>query len=504
MQPDILLFMSDQHAPQYMGGGEIPVDTPHLDALRREGVEFSQAYTACPLCVPARMAMLCGMRPSRTGIFTNVDALPDTLPTFLHYLVAEGYETVLVGRMHFVGLDQRHGFTKRIAPDFTNSGWARPPWLVDDFGVHTQTMGYKWCTHVVGGGRSPVQIYDEMVVSAAQDYLSQPHEKPQFILVGTYGPHFPYVAPEELFKKYIARAEPPQTLAGEEKFMNPILRMLQEPSRTPELAAACQAAYRGMVEKLDGQLGEIRKAFQAFTAARGTPGLFGYLSDHGDTIGEHGIFGKKTFFEKSVRIPLIFAGDGVAAGKRWNDPVSLLDLGPTICAWAAADTPERADGISLKEILHTGTGTGGRTVFSEGMDKAPDGHWVHSIMVRQGRYKYISYHGYENQDMLFEPEKDPKEQNNLAAVLPAACAGLRAQVYRWADPAKAERMQKEHAERAACMAAFEKACGYDDRERFRNYPEEAKNDPAICVTRLTSVPGPKQTSEFLGLSAAAK
>ena len=109
--PDILLFMSDQHAPQFMGGAEIPVDTPNLDVLRREGTSFNETYTACPLCVPARMAMLSGTRPSHTGIFTNVDTLPDTQPTFLHHLAAAGYETVLVGRMHFIGQDQRHGFT---------------------------------------------------------------------------------------------------------------------------------------------------------------------------------------------------------------------------------------------------------------------------------------------------------------------------------------------------------------------------------------------------------
>lgn len=107
----------------------------------------------------ARMAMLSGMKASSTGIFTNIDALPDTLPTFLHHLVSAGYETVLVGRMHFIGRDQRHGFTKRVAPDFTNSGWARLPWLAQDFGVHTQTMGYKWCTDVVGAGESPVLCY---------------------------------------------------------------------------------------------------------------------------------------------------------------------------------------------------------------------------------------------------------------------------------------------------------------------------------------------------------
>ena len=108
MSPDILLFISDQHAPQYQAGGQMPVDTPNLAALRGQGTAFDAAYTPCPLCVPARMAMLSGLAPHHTGIFTNNDTLPQTTPTFLHAMAAAGYETVLVGRMHFIGPDQRH------------------------------------------------------------------------------------------------------------------------------------------------------------------------------------------------------------------------------------------------------------------------------------------------------------------------------------------------------------------------------------------------------------
>ena len=86
----------------------MPVDTPNLAALREQGTAFDAAYTPCPLCVPARMAMLSGLSPYHTGIFTNNDTLPQTTPTFLHAMAAAGYETVLVGRMHFIGPDQRH------------------------------------------------------------------------------------------------------------------------------------------------------------------------------------------------------------------------------------------------------------------------------------------------------------------------------------------------------------------------------------------------------------
>lgn len=123
---DILVFLSDQHSPlfsEYAGG---PARTPTLNRLCAEGTSYTSCYTSCPLCVPARMSMLTGRLPSKTGVMRNNDTIPDVMPTFLHPFVAAGYETVLIGRMHFVGKDQRHGFTKRLAQDMTPVTWNRP------------------------------------------------------------------------------------------------------------------------------------------------------------------------------------------------------------------------------------------------------------------------------------------------------------------------------------------------------------------------------------------
>lgn len=116
MQPDILIFLSNQHDGRIQAHmGDSTVRTPHLDRLAREGVTFTQAYTPCPLCVPARMSLLTGQLPSHTGVFTNSGSIHPEMPTFLHALELAGYETVLCGRMHFEGEDQRHGFSRRIA-----------------------------------------------------------------------------------------------------------------------------------------------------------------------------------------------------------------------------------------------------------------------------------------------------------------------------------------------------------------------------------------------------
>ncbi len=500
MKQDILIFLSDQHAPDYSSWGQFPVDTPNLDQLCREGVSFENAYTPCPLCVPARMAMLSGRSPSSTGIFTNKDALSSTTPTFLHDLVSAGYETVLVGRMHFIGPDQRHGFTRRIAPDYTPSGYVWPKSLRDDFGVHTQTIGYKWCTHVVGGGISPVQCYDEMVVQAAETYLAQPHEKPQCIVVGTYGPHFPYVAPTELYRKYLSRCATPDSFFDSPAHGHPMLQQLQEPNREPQLQLACQAAYRGMVEWTDALVGRVRRAFSAYKTLSHRPQLFCYLSDHGDTVGEHGIYGKKTFFQRSARIPMVFAGDGVAKDLRQYGCVSLLDLGITLCSYVQAPIFGESQGHDLLPALQGAPTDSNRAVLSETVDPGPDGTPVYGCALFRGSYKYMVYHGFEPQELLFDLSKDPMELKNLTSEEPNLLAQFRTLCLQRTDPAAAEAMFLRQQRLTHRFAAWETVSGGNDTQRFRDYPPEAKLPPEICVSTLCTPPGKEEKSIFLGLS----
>ena len=189
-KPDILIFLSDQHGFRWWSlGGESVIQTPNMEALAADGMCFDSAYTPSPLCVPARVSFLTSMLPSSTGVFTNDGTIRGDRATFLHALGATGYETVLCGRMHFVGEDQRHGFTKRIMDDFTPQYWGRGGKQRTDLGRFAGTTGAMDCLREVGGGVSPVLDYDEAVIQAALDYLAEDHEKPQCIVVGTYGPH---------------------------------------------------------------------------------------------------------------------------------------------------------------------------------------------------------------------------------------------------------------------------------------------------------------------------
>lgn len=499
MPADILLFLSDQHAAVYGPGGRMAVDTPNLDDLCRSGTSFTAAYTPCPLCVPARMAMLSSLAPHRTGIYTNNDTLPQNIPTFLHAAAAAGYETVLCGRMHFLGADQRHGFTRRIAPDITACGWSRPEEaLRRDLGVHLQTMGYKWCTDVVGGGESPVVSYDLMVLDRLEEYLAQPHSKPQLIVVGTYGPHFPYVAPEALFRKYLRTAQLPPSWPGRDPWLNVQQRSLLPENDREEIVLACQAAYKGLVEHTDGLVGRARRAFDRFCTGRGTAHLFAYLSDHGDTVGEHGIYGKKNFFEASVRVPMIFAGDGVQAGRQVTAPVSLLDVGPTICEWTGAAPLPAADGRSLAAVLSGGQADHDRTVRSELVDRVAGG-WLYTEMVLHQGEKYITCRGDEKNDQLFDLNQDPYELYNLASALPDRAAALAAEGMP-ADLAAAQAQDQQlRARQITLLRAAEAESGGSDLERWHDFPAEAKQPPACCVTTLEGDPGKGQTHRFLGL-----
>lgn len=475
---DILVFISDQHSPLYAKEAGGLAETPELDRLSREGTEFTQCYTSCPLCVPARMSMLSGRLPSENGVMVNLDTIPDIMPTFLHPFVAAGYETVLIGRMHFVGRDQRHGFTRRLASDMTPVTWNRPvEELRRERGAFDGTYDARGCVRVIGGGETPVVNYDEMVVQAALDYLSQEHEKPQLIVVGTYAPHFPYVAPRKLYEKYRSQVRLPEMFHETPDYMNPILTARKNVV-DEETVLAAQAAYLGLITYMDTKIGQVHKAFEAFVRRRGSESLFCYLSDHGDQAGERDIFGKCTFFEKSAKIPLVFQGDGIPAGKKSPALANIMDLGPTLCEWAGVEQLPRQDGISLVPVFENREELQERVVVSEMLEKE-GGRLRAGIMLRQGKWKYIVYSGYEDQEILFDLEADPQERTNVAGRHCEVTEYLRNYRSAHFDFSEIEREQEQRARAALWMKCWEAATGPDDSERWSGNPESARVVPSV-------------------------
>ena len=477
---DILMYISDQHSWQRQGcAGDRLARTPNLDRLAAEGTIMQNAYTAYPLCVPARMSMMSGQQASRCRVTSNQAALDSNRVTFAHCLNARGYETVLCGRMHFVGPDQRHGFSRRIAGEQTPIFHNRPSRaFAKERGIHDRTpQGGPSSLSAIGGGNSPTLEYDRYVVRQALEYLEQDHQMPQFLCVGTYGPHHPFVAPRELYEYYYDKVTVP-----EESFAYPEHpavegRVLRDCD--PQVVRAVRAAYYGMVEFEDRQIGLVYDKFQRYLERTGREGIFLYVSDHGEHGGYRGYYGKGTFYDPSAHIPMVFAGAGIEKGRQLLGAVSLMDVGPTLCEAVGACLPPDADGRSLWGQLTGGEDDLERMVVSEvGGDLIYSSTFYYGQMVKYGPYKYIHYHGYDEEDQLFDLKNDPGESENVIGVHRELAEKMGRALSGACEPV--DRIREEAQRLKRNMGILTK-CDFDDPDERWHAPERARHLPEPMV-----------------------
>lgn len=475
-QKDFLIFLSDQHRKDWMGCADNTlVRTPWLDRLAQEGTRFDSAYTACPFCVPARVSFLSAQAAMHTQVYTNHGAIREDTATFLHSLAAEGYETVLCGRMHFEGHNQRHGFTKRIFGDLLQLYPGQED-AYKELAHYRPTISETGCTSIVGGGEhSPTLDYDRQVIAKALEYLEQAHDKPQCIVVGTYAPHFPFVGPPQLYEDYLLKLHERQDSEPVYNYcLSPLQKRYQRKDR--ETVMKVRAAYSAMVENLDRQIGQVYTAWLAFLARRGTEGIFVYTSDHGEALGERDLYAKKTLFENAAGIPLLFCGEGVKANAVCHAPVSLMDVGLTLCDAAEAQIPYGVDGASLLREL-AGEDVPERVVFSECIETV-DGAFVPGIMARKGRYKLIRYWGYENETLLFDLENDPFEANNLFEQLPEIAVDMNREIEKVWHPTDIIAAHTERTEHIKILMQWGRVVHPSETERW-HIPSEALEMPRI-------------------------
>jgi choline-sulfatase len=429
-KPNVILIVSDQHRGDWMGcAGNRFVHTPNMDRMARGGIRFSRAYCNSPLCVPSRMSMLTGLYPHQNDVFTNSDTLRSDLPTFAHAMGLAGYETVLCGRMHFVGPDQRHGFQKRLVGDITHCYLGGPR---TDYGALAGASGQGLKSIVTAGpGHSPVLDYDEQVVAECERFLSAranvglgPDEcAPLFLTVGFYGPHHPYVCPQAVYdraRQAMEAADSPQP--PDETPLHPWYEQwfarLKARQITAEQLTAARTAYAGLITLTDSYIGRILEA------AKRLPGdtWVVYISDHGDMAGDRGMFWKRNMLEGAIRVPMIWyplkrEGDGgnarLAEDIEIDAPVSLLDLAPTLAGIAQAPPLPHQEGSDLTPLIF-GVETPDadkwrkRPVFAE-LANPQDG--VLRAVVRDGM-KLIYFAGYDRH-LLFDLKRDPRETTNL-------------------------------------------------------------------------------------------
>ena len=466
-RPNILVLMSDQHSKYHLGCyGDGVVRTPHLDSLASEGMVFDAAYCASPLCVPSRMSFMTGRRPSATQVWNNGHVLSSAIPTWAHGLGAAGYETALLGRMHFVGPDQRHGFELRPVGEYSavHPGAERlgGPQFRD---IPGSTSGQnRGSVEIAGTGRTSYQVFDETIAEATCRYLedkaSHRGSRPFAAVAGFVLPHCPFVAPADLFDYYYERVDIPASDGGELADEPAAVRRYKEnrgiadPLPVERIRVA-RAAYFGLCEYFDRQVGRVLGTLAATGLAEDT--LVIYCSDHGEMAGEHGMWWKSNYYEGSAGVPLIARLPGaVRSSARSAAICNLMDLAPTFCEVAGAELLPEADGCSLwSELQGQRDNNRPSHTYSE---HGPTRNDAPSRMIRRDRWKLYKY-GDETPPVLYDLELDPGEERDLAAS-PAHAEvreSLLGELFQAWDPDYVQRQSDAQARDMAVLSAWGRA-----------------------------------------------
>ncbi len=429
-KPNILFVMADQLAAQYLPfHGHPLVQTPNLSRLAAEGVVFENAYSTSPLCAPARATVMNGLLPSRTGVYDNAAEFPSAIPTWAHYLRREGYKTCLSGKMHFVGPDQLHGLEDRLTTDIypADFGWT-PDWRLKQERID---WWYHNMTSVLQPGIAEIsnqlEFDDDVAFQAKRkiyDHARFDAEKPLALMASFTHPHDPYAARKQFWDLYDdAKIDLPKIGPIAEKDRDPHHQRLHEMSAMDDYTVttndirAARHGYYANISYVDHLLGDLIATLEATGMLENTVIIF--TADHGDFLGERGLWYKMSYLEPSAHVPMIIWNPARFKPRRVKEPVTLADILPTLASLGQQnDNPDLArtvDGRSLVPLLkgekenpdHTGWG-----------EYLAEGTVSPMYMLRRGPWKFI--HAPTDPDQLFNLIDDPLEQNNLAEKHPLA------------------------------------------------------------------------------------
>ncbi len=423
-RPNILLVMADQLTASVLPVYGGPADAPTVERLGAEGVVFDRAYCNTPLCAPSRASLLAGRLPSSIGTYDNGAEFPASVPTIAHYLRARGYRTCLAGKMHFIGPDQLHGFEERLTTDVYTAGidWV-PDWSLP---LAERLPWYHDMSSVLDAGISEASLqldYDEEVAfhSVRKIYdLARAGDDPFFLLVSFTHPHDPYEIPRRYWDRYDdRRVDLPAVGALADDELDPHSRRLLEMCGADgveighELVRRARRAYYAAVSYVDDKLDELLRALEATGLRDDTVVVL--ASDHGDMLGERGLWYKMTFFEDSARVPLLVHAPRRFAPRRIGANVSLLDLLPTLVELGqdgdgGFEPVDPVGGESLLPLLRGETAARSGAVLGEYL---AEGAYAPCVMIVEGSLKYV--HCPDDPDQLYDLEADPRELRNLAA-----------------------------------------------------------------------------------------
>ncbi|MDE3238777.1 MAG: choline-sulfatase [Paracoccaceae bacterium] len=418
-RPNILILMVDQlNGTLFPDGPADWLHAPNLRALADRSVRFAKTYTGSPLCAPGRASFMSGQLPRRTRVYDNAAEFASDIPTYAHHLRRAGYHTVLSGKMHFVGPDQMHGFEERLTTDIypADFGWTpdyRKPGERIDWWYHN--LG-----SVTGAGVAEItnqmEYDDEVAFMATQkiyDLSRGGDARPWCLTVSFTHPHDPYVARRKYWDLYedCAHLEPEGPAIPYED-QDPHSRRLMDSCDwrafdiTQDHVRRARRGYFANISYIDDKIGEILDTLERTRQEA----IVLFVSDHGDMLGERGLWFKMNFFEGSARVPLMIAAPGLAP-QRIDTPVSSIDVAPTLCDLAGVSMAEVMPWTDGESLLPLARGTARTAPVA--MEYAAEGSWAPMICLRQGRFKYIACA--IDPEQLFDLEADPDERTNLAA-----------------------------------------------------------------------------------------
>ncbi|SUD58113.1 sulfatase [Ectopseudomonas oleovorans] len=418
-RPNILFIMADQMAAPILPlhDAASPVQMPNLMKLAEQAVVFDSAYCNSPLCAPSRFTLVSGRLPSKIGAYDNAADFPADVPTYAHYLRRLGYRTALSGKMHFCGPDQLHGYEERLTSDIYPADYG---WAVNWDEPDVRASWYHNMSSVLQAGpcvRSNQLDFDEEVVFKARQYLydhvRMTPDQPFCLTVSMTHPHDPYTIPREYWDRYegVDIPMPRQHLeqAEQDSHSQRILKVIDlwdKPLPEDKIRDA-RRAYFGACSYIDDNIGKLLKTLEECGLAEDT--LIVFSGDHGDMLGERGLWYKMHWFEMSARVPLLVHAPQRFTAHRVSQSVSTLDLLPTLVELAGGQVEQglELEGHSLLPHLQ---GKGGHDeVLGEYM---AEGTLSPLMMIRRGPWKFV----YSEQDplLLFDLDSDPLERQNLA------------------------------------------------------------------------------------------
>ena len=433
-RPNILWICTEHQRFDTVGAlGNPHIRTPNLDRLVDEGVAFTHAFCQNPVCTPSRSSFLTGRYPSTTLCRQNGQNIPDSEIPITQVLRDLGYDCGLAGKLHVSAAQS--GRERRIDDGYRMFQWSHGS---------TEAHGGEWVRWLEEQGLSFDEVYRKSPIllsreiadrryhqttwcfEQALDFVQQERKGPWLASINPFAAHDPFDFLPEYYERYDASALPPPIFRAGELDNKPYpqqARYRYHPSggyesTTVQQRCEMKAAYYATIEHIDDELGRVLDWLDESRQRENT--LIIFMADHGEMLGDHGIFTKGPFFyDPAVRIPLILSWPGsLPRGKKSDALVELVDVAPTLYSLLELEIPVRVQGQSLMPVISDSAASEHRDgVYCEYYNSNPPGTAKHrtptyATMWRTRTHKIVVYHG-ETYGELYDLETDPREFDNL-------------------------------------------------------------------------------------------